>query len=513
MGSHAIYKTIDEHTQNAFKAHKLWTMTESTITQYSSSVNEAIYISASVWEDPIGSNASGLSKRSLFSTVYKMYYMYPTSPFDALGGNAQFQDRDISHRAVVVEIDNNYIGERIKPGSITITDNAVDIVIKDDGFGNLINVTDTTAYAPSSSLVGFWNFNDGFITSGNLVSSYESRNHILAEPNVHLYDVRYQSSIVGSKVTFNGTSGSYGIIKNYRPINFRTDEDFAVSLWVWIPNSQSMTPVPDNSILEKWDCVGGYPFVVRLFNQTWTTGSQAGHIYCATWDTSRDVTLVSSNALNDDAPHHIVYQRKGTLYELYVDGVINGSATANYIGQSHNDSDLYVACRGWRYDPYTAYNFKGSIDELRIYSGSLSSTRISALYSNPPGTNIVGNVFYSHGVLVLTDLSGSRSNLMLAGSEFVMTYKSTVTITEHNVLATVVPSEFNMTFNPSAAKVYDVDDMTYRNLVTGSDWSPYITTIGLYDDHLNLLMVAKLAKPFKKPTDIPITFAIKWDSQ
>ena len=511
MGSNPIYKTIDEYSQNAFKAYKTWTMTESTITQYSSSVNEAIYISASVWADPVGANASGISKRSLFSSIYGLYYQYPTFPFNAFGGNVPFQDRDISHRAVVVEIDNGYIGERIKPGSITISDDAVGS-IKDDGFGNLLVSSDTTTYVPSSSLVGFWNFNDGFITSGNFVYSYKSRNHALPEPSIHLYDVRYQDGIVGSKVTFDGTSGSYGVIDDYRDINFRVDEDFAVSLWVWIPTSQSMTPVIDNSILEKWEAVGGYPFVIRVFNQTHTTAADIGKIYCATWDTSNGAYIQSSSPLTGSVPHHIVYQKRNNGYELYVDGVLDGTTTID-LNQIHNNSKLYVGCRGWDFDPYTLYNFEGSVDELRVYSGSLSSAQISTLYSKPSNTNIIGNVFYSHGILVFTDLSGSKSNVMLAGSNFTMNYKSTVTITENNVLATVTPNEFNMTLNPTIATVHDAVDMTYRNIVTGSSWSPYVTTIGLYDDELNLLMVAKLSKPLKKPTDIPLTFAIKWDSQ
>jgi hypothetical protein len=69
-----------------------------------------------------------------------------------------------------------------------------------------------------------------------------------------------------------------------------------------------------------------------------------------------------------------------------------------------------------------------------------------------------------------------------------------------------------MTLNPSAATVHDEKNMEYLSLVTGSDWSPYITTMGLYDNDYNLVAIAKFTKPIKKPTDIPLTFVVRWDS-
>ena len=46
---------------------------------------------------------------------------------------------------------------------------------------------------------------------------------------------------------------------------------------------------------------------------------------------------------------------------------------------------------------------------------------------------------------------------------------------------------------------------------SGTDFSPYITSVGLYDDECNLLAVAKLTKPMKKPTDLPLTFKVSID--
>jgi hypothetical protein len=38
-----------------------------------------------------------------------------------------------------------------------------------------------------------------------------------------------------------------------------------------------------------------------------------------------------------------------------------------------------------------------------------------------------------------------------------------------------------------------------------------ITSVGLYNENNELLAVAKLARPVKKPTDLPITFKVSID--
>jgi hypothetical protein len=523
MSDATIFKTVDEYTVQPFKAYKEWTLTESTITQYSSSVNEALYLSASVIIDPYGSNASGLSKSSLFAAVYNAYYKYGWKPFDALGGNAQFQQRTITDRAVVVSIGNDYIGERIKPGSININYNATGSSphIIDDGFGNLRDA-DVTGLVPSSSLVSHWNFNEGFITSGALVTVHENRNRVLGHTSLLAYGTYYSSSATTglSSLHFVGHPSSYAIGDNERGFNFRGYEDFAVSLWVSVPTWQNYQVYPDNYIVNKWDGEGGYPFCVRILNnntQSATDAPNIGKLYAGTFDSSGGVFLRTTNALtsSNSTFHHIVYQKHGVGYELWVDGVLDTYTTQSTIGQTHNNAPLSVGSGLQRTgtNEWTAWNpYTGAVRELRIYSGSLTSAQIQSLYTNPKNTDIVGNAFYAHGVLVFTNTSGSYRNIMCSGSEFVMNFKSTVTINEHTVMLTFTPSEYNMTFNPSAAKVISDRIMEYEQFVTGSEWSPYITTIGLYSKNHELVAVAKLAKPLKKPTDMPMTVAIRWDS-
>ena len=58
------------------------------------------------------------------------------------------------------------------------------------------------------------------------------------------------------------------------------------------------------------------------------------------------------------------------------------------------------------------------------------------------------------------------------------------------------------------------DDYMYSSSVdpTGSYLAPYITTIGLYDDELNMIAIAKLPKPIKSLPDYPLNFIVRFDT-
>ena len=154
----------------------------------------------------------------------------------------------------------------------------------------------------------------------------------------------------------------------------------------------------------------------------------------------------------------------------------------------------------------------------------------------------VGNVFYSHGIITLTkdtEIGAERANAF-SGSNFNGFYKSTITIYENEFLLVVGEDEFNASTNPSS--------YTETNIVTGSisttyegvrkfrnsdkyqkaefgvyEYSssidpigsylaPYITTIGLYDNNMDMVAVAKLATPIKSTPDLPVNFLVRIDT-
>lgn len=111
---------------------------------------------------------------------------------------------------------------------------------------------------------------------------------------------------------------------------------------------------------------------------------------------------------------------------------------------------------------------------------------------------------------------------------------SETTIYQNEVKCRVLENDFNYSQNPtvfakttlitgSAALPFftppgqqrldgNIVDGTLANNVTGSDFHPYVTTVGLYNDNNQLLVVGKLATPYPIPANTDITFIVRWDS-
>jgi hypothetical protein len=84
------------------------------------------------------------------------------------------------------------------------------------------------------------------------------------------------------------------------------------------------------------------------------------------------------------------------------------------------------------------------------------------------------------------------------------------TIYQNEVRCKVNENDFNYTLNRSA--IIEGTSGSYINAVTGSEFRPYATTVGLYNDADELLVVGKLSTPYPIPSNTDMTFVIRWDS-
>ncbi len=209
---------------------------------------------------------------------------------------------------------------------------------------------------------------------------------------------------------------------------------------------------------------------------------------------------------------------------------------------------------------YNSVSYSLKIVTFDANSGVMVVENIPFL-SGAAGSDKIGNVFYANGLIVLT-----RDIASLLQGGWILNYKSTETIYEHEYLLIVNEDEFNVSQNPTAivevgketselvgtdGKTYKVttnpgvkyirkktiletgDVLDYRfgssvnNSVsggfehydlsgsvdsTGSFLTPFITTIGLYDDNCDLVAVAKLPQPIKSEHDIPVNFIVRFDT-
>lgn len=188
--------------------------------------------------------------------------------------------------------------------------------------------------------------------------------------------------------------------------------------------------------------------------------------------------------------------------------------------------------------------------QLDFQTGLITFSQTLNFGGSGPSTARIGNIFYDEGLIVLTNSPGF--------STYTLSYRSTVTIHETEILISVDIGEFNYSQNPTAVEVSlfssssfqttrignlknaqniiikEVNDISrkpyYEGSVgshigtwndyldsgsqdpTGSYLTPYITTIGLYDENFDMIAVAKLPKPIKNLPDWSLNFIIRLDT-
>ena len=91
-------------------------------------------------------------------------------------------------------------------------------------------------------------------------------------------------------------------------------------------------------------------------------------------------------------------------------------------------------------------------------------------------------------------------------------YQGNHLIYENEYQCTVDEHEFNDTLNISARKNQTNQDSELKDFVTGSLFSPYVTTIGLYNENQELLVVGKLGQPVRMSNETDTTFIVRWDT-
>jgi hypothetical protein len=217
---------------------------------------------------------------------------------------------------------------------------------------------------------------------------------------------------------------------------------------------------------------------------------------------------------------------------------------------------------------YDGISYDLIVDSIDIANGYVVAKNIPFLPEESQGIK-VGNIFYSQGLIVVTRQSVTSDAIDIPGNNWDMTYKSTETIYEHEYLLIANEDEFNVSTNPTAIVevgketgfITGSDGRIYKTTTspgvkyikkkstlengnildyrftgsysgsnsasfagfehydlsgsvdsTGSFLTPFITTIGLYDDNCDLVAVAKLPQPIKSESDMPVNFIIRFDT-
>ena len=124
----------------------------------------------------------------------------------------------------------------------------------------------------------------------------------------------------------------------------------------------------------------------------------------------------------------------------------------------------------------------------------------SAVYGDEGGTvgQVVGQIFYSHGIAVFTTSSmaalGTEMGISLTNlNNLKIDFSSSIRIYENQYRCTINENEFQYSLNPTLLS--GSADEIYYDFVTGSTFTPYITSVGLYNENQQLVAVGKLSNP------------------
>jgi hypothetical protein len=135
-----------------------------------------------------------------------------------------------------------------------------------------------------------------------------------------------------------------------------------------------------------------------------------------------------------------------------------------------------------------------------------------------------GTIAYQHGLAIITTFPNPNTLIIPAFTSSInvtCSFQSSRLIYETQYKCTIRENEFNYTLNPSVISGSNFTNPLLRSsslnrsgqvygFITGSNWAPYVTTVGLYNENQELLAVAKLSQPLptSRTTDTSILINI-----
>ena len=254
-------------------------------------------------------------------------------------------------------------------------------------------------------------------------------------------------------------------------------------------------------------------------NRTVTQNNSSYDSLCFRRSNGLDPFTVSTGPIiaGTGSIYNVVCQYSQSVMSIYVDGVLqvseletikSGSICGKEIGPTQNKANMYVGCQGGIQNFYT-----GSLQNIAIYPRALKNSEIEDNYyeSKYIGTPIVGNIFYSMGLITITNpyyFHHFKHHNITSSINF----KNTLPLVENEYQCTVDEHDFNFTNNVSTRCITNEEHEHLADFATGSLWNPYVTTVGLYDDNHELLVVGKLGQPVRMSEETDTTFILRWDT-
>ena len=469
----------------------------------------------------------------------------------------------LKHRRVLYKEANilstpaNLYGHEIKPKSTYLSSSIYEF--KDDGEGNLLLynedtddfITDVRKNILNLGPVnGFERYDlntfKGYFKNGyydyfyrdgekavNPKTSYNTPDGIEYDDSYFFNQLKYKNVNFSEQTLFRGKfpsidfNGTTSEVKlgNDGKFYFNNGDDFTITLWANVENNDLTNSV---YLISKSTTKDILPLVNPIQN-TFATGALSNitteaepqypfEVYVKNVDSTPYVffsrsdgefTSVMSSSITTSSMQHITCMSSNSQMEIFIDGIGSGGSGSDATQkQTQNTANIYIGNKGGK-----SNYLSGSLSQINVYNTSLSDAQVKKHYSSSNGSPYVGNIFYQSGITTITHpdyitaLSGSS-----AGSIFEYQFQGSHLVYEHEYQCTVAEYEFNATNNISARKIKSSINNDIADFATGSLFRPYVTTVGLYNEENELLVVGKLASPIKMSNETDTTFIIRWDT-
>ena len=134
------------------------------------------------------------------------------------------------------------------------------------------------------------------------------------------------------------------------------------------------------------------------------------------------------------------------------------------------------------------------------------------------GSDVVGQIFYSHGIAVFAsrsfkDIGREINNNPPQLNNTTIAFSSSLTIHEQQYKCTILENEFDYSTNPTllTQSIGGAANDSYYPFVTASYFEPYVTCVGLYNEAKELVAVGKLSFPLPVSQFTDTTIIVNFD--
>ena len=535
-----------------FTAHKQSKFTSASLASnkgnfYSASYPTVSYKNGTGFEWAKSSSSSDPNNHKKYFQLDHLFYRNSKLDYVNKFSTINYCDhyRILHDKVNILSLPYKTIGYKIKTESFSLTQGSTNI--KDDGKGHLydtkygtISLTTNTTNFKSEKFRIFYlgpqnghklydlslingkqqvNFNS-FYSKGNLVD-----NSFLFNP-IEYRSCSFSSTLIDGGgypvINFNGLSSSIVSPHNSR-YNFNSDDDFAISFFVSNSNSN-----PNNNLkkylISKSTTKTIIPTIPQLGQSTYTSGSfqskeveaapqfpfeiyyQSSSIHFDRFDGDKTSTISTISTSSNSNMLHVVCQKTGSNLELYINGIKQISST-DKTNQLQNKANLYIGSKGGLTNFFT-----GSMSQIMIFEEALNQTQINNLSQSIDNKPYVGNIFYNNGLAAIT--KPNYQDILNPGNsnDFTLQYQGTHLIYENEYQCMAERHEYDFTLNPSVRKIRSKDSEDLADFATSPNFRPYVTTIGLYNDEGELLVIGKLGQAIRMTDEADTTFVVRFDT-